>query len=148
MSSENYRILNYEEVQQYENCDWFMIEVKSFITAEGTRWLVPEKRVLKDLDKKGFFRRKLEELLDEFDFARVHDTMDVLGWHWANVDGIPEKDDMIPLVRSLYDAIEDRVLNEEYAFCATGGFKLTFNPEEDNELNLVFEAEACSVYGN
>lgn len=148
MSSENYRILNYEEVQRYTNCDWYSEEVINCLTAEGTIWLIPEKRVLKDLDKKSFYKKKLQELLDEFDFERVHDTMDALGWHWADVDGIPEKEDMIPLVRSLYDTIENRVLNGEYAFCATGGFRLTFNPEEDNELNLVFEAETYSVYGN
>ena len=72
--------------------------------------------------------------------------MEVLEWTWAI--GYPKKDDMITVVWGLYDSIENRILRGEYCFCATGGFKLTFNPDEDNELSLVFEAVTNSIYGN
>ena len=109
---------------------------------------MPEKRLLKELDKKKFYQQKLQELIDEFEFWKVENVMEVLGWTWADIIGYPKKDDMIKVVRDLYNSIENRVLKEEYCFCATGGFKLTFNPEEDNELSLVFEAVTNSVYGN
>ena len=74
--------------------------------------------------------------------------MEVLDWKWAGIASYPKKNDMIKLVEYLYNSIENRILKEEYCFCATGGFKLTFNPDEDNELSLVFEAVTDSVYGN
>lgn len=114
----------------------------------NNQWAVPEKRLLKELDKKKFYRQKLQELIDEFEFWKVENIMEVLEWKWAGVVGYPKKDDMIKVVKDLYNSIENRVLEEEYCFCAMGGFKLTFNPEEENELSLVFEAVTDSVYGN
>jgi len=145
MSDDSYRILDSSEIEVYKNKDWFYKE--SFLVVNN-QWAVPEKRLLKELDKKKFYRQKLQELIDEFEFWKVENVMEVLEWTWVDIGGYPKKDDMIKLVKSLYDSIENRVLKGEYCFCATGGFKLTFNPDEDNELNLVFEAENYSVYGN
>jgi len=145
MSDDSYRILDSSEIEVYKNKDWFYKE--SFLVVNN-QWAVPEKRLLKELDKKKFYRQKLQELIDEFEFWKVENVMEVLEWTWVGIGGYPKKDDMIKLVKSLYDSIENRVLKGEYCFCATGGFKLTFNPDEDNELNLVFEAENYSVYGN
>ena len=143
--SESYRILADAEVEKYKNEEWFY---KESFWLVNDQWIVPEKRLLKELDKKKFYQQKLQELIDEFEFWKVENVMEVLGWTWADIIGYPKKDDMIKVVRDLYNSIENRVLKEEYCFCATGGFKLTFNPEEDNELSLVFEAVTNSVYGN
>jgi len=144
MSDESYKLLTPSEVNKYKTCEWFNHEV----IKSGNLFLIPEKYLLKDIDKKKFWLNKLQELIDEFDFERVHECMDVLNWVWAGVDGIPEKKDMIPVVKSLYSSIEGKVLEGNYCYCTTGGFKLTFNPDEDNELSLVFEVENCSVYGD
>lgn len=143
MSDESYRILNDEEVNKYIDCPWFKDECH-FILNCG--WVVPEKYLLKDIDKKNFYRSKLEELLLEFDFEKVHKIMDLLNWTWASVIGIPEREDMIPVVKSLYDSIEGAVLRGERSSAATGGFMLTFDP--DDEIKLVFEAVTYSVYGD
>lgn len=145
MSDESYRILDDQEINKYIDCTWFREECK-YIPNVG--WAVPEKRLFKEIDKKKLYRQKLQELIDEFDFWKVENVMEVLNWNWAGIAGYPKKDDMIKLVEYLYNSIENRVLKEEYCFCATGGFKLTFNPNEDNELSLVFEAVTNSVYGN
>lgn len=144
MSDESYRILDTAECNKYKNEEWFY---KEALWVVNNRWAVPEKRLLKELDKKKFYRQKLQELIDEFDFWKVENIMKVLEWTWANI-GYPKEEDMIKVVESLYDSIENRILKGEYCFCATGGFKLTFDPEEDNELSLVFEAVTNSVYGN
>ena len=144
MSGESYRILSSVEAQKYKDKDWFFKE-SIYI---NNSCAVPEKRLLKELDKKKFYRQKLQELIDEFEFWKVENVMEVLEWTWANVVGYPKKDDMIKVVENLYASIESRVLKGEYCFCATGGFKLAFNPEEDNELSLVFEAVTNFVYGN
>lgn len=145
MSDESYRILDEQEINKYVECSWFLEECKLI---PGIGYAVPEKYLIKDLDKKRFYSNLLQELLDGFDFERVHKCMEVLNWCWVGVDGIPEKEDMIPVVKNLYESIEKRVLEGKYCYCATGGFKLMFNPDEDNELSLVFEAENCSVYGD
>ena len=144
MSDESYRILNASETEVYKTRDWFY---KESFWIVNSRWAVPEKRLLKELDKKKFYRQKLQELIDEFDFWKIENVMEVLNWTWFNI-GYPKKDDMIKVVENLYNSIENRILKGEYCFCATGGFKLTFNPDEDNELSLVFEAVTNSVYGN
>lgn len=145
MSDENYRIIDTAEYDIYKNEEWFY---KESLWLVNNQWAVPEKRLLKELDKKKFYRQKLQELIDEFEFWKVENVMEVLNWTWAHVGTYPKKEDMIKIVESLYNSIENRILKGEYCFCATGGFKLTFNPEEDNELGLVFEAVTNSVYGN
>jgi len=145
MSGESYRILDDQEINKYIDFPWFRKECK---LVPGSGWLVPEKYLLNELDKKRFYSNLLQELLDGFDFKRVHECMEVLNWYWAGVDGIPEKEDMISIVKNLYESIEKSILEGKYCYSSTGGFKLTFNPDEDNELNLVFEVENCSVYGN
>ena len=144
MSDENYRILSNAEAENYKKEEWFY---KESVWLIDRKWAVPEKRLLKELDKKKFYKQKLQELIDEFDFWKVENIMEVLGWTWSDI-GYPKKADMIKVVESLYAGIKSRILKGEYCFCATGGFKLTFNPEEDNELSLVFEAVTNSVYGN
>ena len=144
MSDEVYRFLNFEEAEVYKNEDWFSKEAKLL---PDFGWAIPEKRLLKMIDKKKFYRQKLQVLIDEFDFWKVENIMEVLEWTWAEI-GYPKKADMIKVVESLYASIESMILKGEYCFCATGGFKLTFNPDEDNELSLVFEAVTNSVYGN
>jgi hypothetical protein len=144
MSVENYRIIDTVEYDIYKKEEWFYKEALLLV---NNQWAVPERRLLKELDKKKFYRQKLQELIDEFEFWKVENVMEVLNWTWANI-GYPKKDDMIKVVESLYNSIENRILKGEYCFCATGGFKLTFDPEEDNELSLVFEAVTDSVYGN
>lgn len=145
MSDESYRILDDEEVNKYIDLPWFKKECK-FISSYG--WAVPEKYLLKDIDRQKFFRSKLDELLKEFNFEKVHKIMDLLNWRWAGVIGIPGKEDMIPVIRSLFDSIKGAIMRKERSFAATGGFKLTYNPDEDDEITLAFEAVTYSVYGN
>ena len=104
--------------------------------------------MLKDIDRQKFFRSKLDELLEEFDFEKVHKIMDLLNWMWAGVYGIPTREDMILVVKNLYSSIEGAILRGEKSSIATGGFVLTFNPNEDDEITLTFEAVTNSVYGN
>lgn len=145
MSDESYRILDDEEINKYIDCTWFREECKYI---PNTGWAVPEKYLKKYIDKKKFYQQKLQELINEFEFWKVENIMEVLNWKWWDKDSYPKKDDMIKVVESLYNSIENRILKGEYCFCATAGFKLTFNPDEDNELSLVFEAVTDSVYGN
>jgi hypothetical protein len=145
MSNESYRILNDEEVNKYIDLPWFKKECK-FIPNYG--WAVPEKYLLKEIDRKKFYRSKLEELLHNFEFAKVWKVMKALDWKWAGCPDTPNVSDMTKVVEHLYNSIEKQVLNGRYTFASTGGFTLTYNPNEDHELKLVFEAVNYSVYGD
>ena len=144
MSEESYRILNKYEINKYVNCDWFPDDV----ILMKDKYLVPEKYLLEDIDKEKFYRSKLDELIQSFDFGKVHEIMKLLNWTWYN-KGVPSVEDMIFAVEGLYYGIQDNILNNKYSYSATGGFVLTYNPDEDQELKLVFEAVTYSVfYGN
>lgn len=148
MSEENYRLFNADEIAPFSEKLWFDDEAIMIYRGSQRCYLIPEKRVLKEVNRKQYFRDKLQELLDDYDFDKVERVMAELQWTWAGVNGYPTEDDMIPLVKNLYDSIENRVIENRYAYCATGGFKLTYNPDEDEELSLVFEAVTGSVYGD
>lgn len=143
MSEEKYLKLSTEEVSKLQNEDWFYKE--SFLV--GQAWMVPESRLLKSIDKRKYWHDKMQELIDDFSFSEVEDVMEVLRWTWAGVSGYPKKENMIPVVWSLYSSIQDNILKGEYRYTTTGGFKLTFFPEEE-ELSLVFESVTGSVYGD
>jgi len=141
MSEEKYLKLSNEEVEELRDEDWFYKE--SFVV--GSDWMVPEFRLLKSTDKEKYWHSKMQELINDFSFDKVETVMKVLGWTWAA--GYPKKENMIPVVWSLYSSIQDGILKGEYCYAATGGFKLTFHPEEE-ELNLAFESLTDSVYGD
>lgn len=144
ISNESFRLVTSPELDEYKYCSWFSKEAYLFSV---NKYFIPERYLKKALDQAKYYEDKLQELIDEFDFERVHSVMKAINWTWAG-DGIPNQDNMIAMVKCLYNSIKDRVLKHEYCYCASGGFKLSFNPNEDNELNLVFELESCSVYDN
>jgi hypothetical protein len=137
---EEYVILSEAEVEKYRKQFWFKDEVCKQTTESGKAYyLFPRKRLK---DKPSL----IEELIADFEWEKVERIMSELHWTWWGRDEPPTIDEMQKVVRDLYSAIKNRVEAGEYAFCATGGFKLTFNPDEDDELTLVFEAVTASVY--
>lgn len=144
ISNESFRLVTSPELDEYKKCSWFSREAYLFSV---NKYFIPEYYLKKALDKAKYYEDKLQELIDGFDFERVHSVMQDINWTWTNI-GVPNESAMIAMVHSLYNSIRDRVLKHEYCYCTSGGFKLTFNPNEDNELNLVFELETCSVYDN
>lgn len=149
MLEESYKLFDKSNICLIDtDQDWFSKEVIAVQQANGEfGWLVPVSRCLKITDRKSFFREKLEELIDSFEFDKVHKVMEELDWEWANL-GVPTIDSMKNCVRGLYTSIENRVVNNEHCYCSTGGFCLSYNPDEDEELRLVFEAVTDSIYGN
>ena len=76
---------------------------------------------------------KIDEIVDNFDFERVKDTMDALNWGWATTRGeVPEISDMKALVRSLFKDL----FYHESTQVATGGF--VANRDDDDNLELSF----------
>lgn len=65
---------------------------------------------------------KIDEIMDNFDFEKVHKTMDVLEWTWAG-EGVPEVPSLRARARQLLKEacfIENK---SNYSMCSTGGFE-------------------------
>lgn len=89
-------------------------------------------------------RNKLEEcldnIMDNFDFKKVHDVMEHLDWKWAGVGGVPTVDDLKEeAARLLWDVCND----SENCLIATGGFEASrdFEDPEDPLVELKFVLE-------
>lgn len=64
------------------------------------------------------FHKWVENIMDEFDFDRVHKTMRLLNWKWAGV-GVPD----ITEIRKCAIYILNSAYQSESGHCATGGFE-------------------------
>lgn len=134
-------ILSASEIEKYKNKSWYSTEVFKLNNSYGYEsYLVPKSRI-EEKDSE-----MLDELIENFEWDKVRRIMEELDWTWWGNENSPTIEEMKECVRNLYSSIENRIEKNEYCFCATGGFKLTFNPDEDNELSLVFEAVNYSVY--
>lgn len=134
-------ILSASEIGKYKKKSWYATEVFKLNNSYGNEsYLVPKSRI-EEKDS-----TILDELIENFEWEKVRRIMEELDWTWWGNENSPTIEEMKECVRNLYSSIENRIEKNEYCFCATGGFKLTFNPDEDNELSLVFEAVNYSVY--
>lgn len=104
------------------------------------------------------FQSIIDEIMDNFDFHKVHKVMKCLGWKWAfSENGIPEiyelKEEARRLLNEcLYSIIQNA---EESWNIATGGFKVHATNYKDAEveddefhigLSLSFEVEEWNAY--
>jgi hypothetical protein len=60
----------------------------------------------------------IDEILDEFDFEKVHKVMVALDWTWHNTDGVPSIGDLRRMARSLLQHV---VSSREINTAASGG---------------------------
>ncbi len=79
------------------------------------------------------YQDAIDEIMDNFDFQKVHTTMKALKWAWAG-EGIPE----IPSIkkqarRLLKDSLKNKTCN------ATGGFHVQYSSDENGEyVHIMF----------
>jgi hypothetical protein len=64
----------------------------------------------------------IENILDEFDFNRVQETMEALDWQWWDVEGIPSISDLRRRARSLLEDVYNKS-DEHLVTTSTGGFE-------------------------
>ena len=91
-------------------------------------------------------KRKIECIMRNFDFERVHKVMELLDWHWAFTSkGVPTVEEIkVEARRILIDACE------EETNIATGGFRAVYEADgtEDGEpyIGLEFIVEDCEGF--
>ena len=105
-----------------------------------------EQFYLKELALSEVKRKKIRNILDNFDFKKVHDVMNLIGWKWAFAkNGIPEIDELkLEAHRLLIDACT------EETNVSTGGFRAVYEDDEklDEEpyVGLEFIVEECEGF--
>ncbi len=86
--------------------------------------------------KKTNFNKEINELLDNFDFIKVHKVMDFMNWGWADPNNnysIPKISDLKNCAEKLLkDVISQGLKEKQDWFCATGGFEAEFNYKRKN----------------
>ena len=91
----------------------------------------------------------IDEVMDNFDFEKVHLAMVALDWKWATVEGrVPEIPELKKNARSiLKDAIKSSVekYNGDGVTCATGGFYGYYN-DKTQTLRLYFAVDQWGAY--
>ncbi|HTO22677.1 MAG TPA: hypothetical protein VMQ10_09325, partial [Spirochaetia bacterium] len=50
----------------------------------------------------------MEEVLDSFDFDRVHRVMETLVWTWANLGRVPTRPELVMEARRLLSELDGR----------------------------------------
>ena len=43
----------------------------------------------------------IDQIMDNFDFRKVADTMEKIGWHWARLEGPPDEHELRRVARGL-----------------------------------------------
>lgn len=85
--------------------------------------------------------KRIEEILNEFDFRSVRRVMVLLNWTWASVDGIPTEKDLRNRARYLLQEVS----KSKYQRNATGGF-VAERDDDDGALSLYFYVDYVEEY--
>lgn len=85
--------------------------------------------------------KKIDEIIDRFEFDRVEKTMAALDWKWAAHDRAPTRDEMISQARYMLDVVAHSA-NEPYSdYISTCGFtaiRMKFPNTKEPKLMLMF----------
>jgi len=85
-------------------------------------------------------QKMIANILNEFDFERVHKAMVVLGWKWMGT-GIPSIEEIKLSARKKIDCaiegcLKDGSQNEEY-WVTSGGLRATVLKNENEKINFI-----------
>lgn len=89
----------------------------------------------------------IADVMDDFDFDKVHDVMKALGWEWATRKGdcaVPGVWQIAKQAKSILDDVMEYYGDGEFHLISTGGFMAVL--EEDGKLSLLFVIDQTSAY--
>jgi len=98
-------------------------------------------------DKKYWYK-KIEDIMNHFDFNKTHQVMEALDWEWVGSNVIPpDVEDLRKEVRRLLtDLVEDRIIRGLQTTCREcGGFRVEINVKE-GYLSLSFIATSWESF--
>lgn len=92
--------------------------------------------------------KKINEVVDFFNFEKVHNVMEFLNWQWQG-EGVPEIYELKEAARNLIiETINKTLETLEDCSIATGGFEASSYLDENNEIQckLAFILENSETY--
>ena len=101
------------------------------------------KREQQDIDMQFITDEMIQEVMDNFDFEKVHDVMSFLNWTWQD-EGVPNIDSITKSAHSLLLDIQKtskESLCGDYIEISSGGFIAAFKKGFENPLSLSFYIE-------
>lgn len=103
-----------------------------------------KKNLIKDIQE-----RMIMDVLNEFDFRKVHDLMRVTNWKWACNDGelrVPCLYDLIKNAEFLLRTILKNYGKGKYTYVCSGGFKASLDEDDYLRLEFIVEEIGASEY--
>mgnify|MGYP006896747845 CR=1 FL=1 len=123
---------------------WYATDAKWSEKAQG--FYVPYIKMVSIRERwdKAWF--KFSELLANFNFIRVAKIMKDMNWTYWGDETSPNEQTLREFVRGLFDELLVRIVKNKFGFVESGGFRLEYNPSEDQELKLIFQAVSESEF--
>jgi len=88
----------------------------------------------------------LAEIIDRFDFEKVHAYMVLTKWHWLGSSEAPSIEELKETVCQLFYSLQNCYRDNNK--CSTGGFVLSyFTWDSGVEYNLTFSLETVYLSG-
>lgn len=98
------------------------------------------------------YRDEIDDIIDWFDFERVHEVMVFLDWKWGEPGEIPETPELRKRARQILRETCESLLKSELlsTFMETGGFRVTVDRDtvDSSEIyiRLSFELSSWDNY--
>ena len=89
---------------------------------------------------KKWQKKAIKEIMEEFDFGKVHITMEALGWTWGDSKKPPSIDEL----REEAESMLTRTVEGNNGYSDSGGF-VVYHYTEEKYLRLVFLVESWEV---
>ena len=114
------------------NTDDFLIGHKGEQYFEGPMWwspYIPFMQTPAALERKNnmkynnqYWDRKIENVMNQFDFTQTYRVMAALDWTWADCDGVPDVEDQRETARRLLTQVVNERFSKPTGQLGTGGF--------------------------
>ena len=91
----------------------------------------PQNASSQNASRKKRFGQQVDEVLESFDFDRVHHVMETLSWTWANLGRVPTRAELVTEARRLLTELDGRP-----GVHGSGGLRASY--KEDGTLSLKF----------
>ena len=86
----------------------------------------------------------VDDILEKFDFEKVHAYMVLTGWEWGTPMHIPSVSELKHTARRL---VTELMESPNSRFVSCGGFTVEYHDyDEEPEITLSFEIEDSSTY--
>jgi hypothetical protein len=73
----------------------------------------------------------IDEIIDRFNFERVHIAMKALDWHWCDLAGNGHAVPTIAKLKAMARHLLREAINSKV--CASGGFEAKYHPKVDQD---------------